>query len=154
MAAHLLALRLHLAALKAAVLRLAHLLAVLHAFGPHLLALLVLTRLSEALHLHALAAAVALDTLDLHARAAAVTAATRRLEVRTATTVAATATIGLHARAAATVTAATTVAATAAMRNRLGLAATAVRVAAAMPATGLRYSRGRDRQSGDARSEE
>jgi hypothetical protein len=124
MAAHLLALRLHLAALKAAVLRLAHLLAVLHAFGPHLLALLVLTRLSEALHLHALAAAVALDTLDL------------------------------HARAAATVTAATTVAATAAMRNRLGLAATAVRVAAAMPATGLRYSRGRDRQSGDARSEE
>jgi hypothetical protein len=130
------------------------LLAVLHAFGAHLLALLVLTRLCEALHLHALAAAVALDTLDLHAwTATAVTAAARRLEVRTATTVAASATIGLHARAAA-VTAATTVAATTAMRNRLGLAATAVRVAAAMPATGLRYSRGRDRQSGDARSEE
>jgi hypothetical protein len=83
-----------------------------------------------------------------------VTAATRRLEVRTATTVAASATIGLHARAAAAVTAATTVAATTAMRNRLGLAATAVRVATAMPAAGLRYSRGRDRQSGDARSEE
>jgi len=128
-AAHLLALSLHLAPLETTRL--------LRALRMHLL--MLFSRHRKALHLHVLAAtAMALGALGL--------------EARTATPVATSAGGHLEVRTAAAVAAAMT--ATAAMRNCLGLAATLMGSAAAMAATRLRCRRRRNRQSGDARSEE
>jgi hypothetical protein len=137
----------HLLAFKAAVLRLHS------AVAPHLLALDTLLR-PLAHHGEVLAAMAALHrkARPLHAgslEAATVTAATcegPRLETRASAT-----TTGecLHARSAAS----------AATGIGLGVATAALNVrgavsAAAMAVTGLRYSRARNRQCGDTRSEE